>query len=197
MTLRVVLATGNAGNVRELQPLLGDYFALVSQAEFNIESPAETGLTFVENALIKARHAARESGLPALADDSGLCVDALNGAPGIHSARFAGKNATDALNNAKLLAELGGLPREERTARFHCTLVYLVHADDPEPLIAQGSWHGWILDEPQGENGFGYDPLFFAPDQSCASAELDAVTKNQVSHRGKAVAELLRILGRS
>jgi XTP/dITP diphosphohydrolase len=187
---RVVLATRNAGKARELQKMLGNRFELLTLKDMDIPSPSEDGLTFVENALLKARHASRLAGLPAIADDSGLCVDALNGAPGIHSARYAGDNTTDALNNAKLLADLGGLPQEERTARFHCTLVYLRHAEDPEPVICQGIWYGRIVEEPKGENGFGYDPLFFADDTGCVSAELDAETKNKKSHRGKAVALL-------
>ena len=188
--MKIALATRNAGKAAELQALLGDQYELVTMDQLGIDSPAEDGLTFVENALIKARYTSHQSGLPAIADDSGLCVDAINGEPGIHSARYSGDGATDALNNAKLLAELGGVPMDERTARFHCTLVFIRHASDPEPIICQGIWHGRIVEEPKGENGFGYDPLFFADDVGCVSAELEPRAKNEKSHRGQAVALL-------
>jgi len=165
---------------------------VVPQSEFNIPDADETGLSFVENAILKARHAARLSGLPAIADDSGLEVDALNGAPGIYSARYAGNGATDAENNQKMLAELADVPDEARTARFQCLMVFMRHADDPTPLICQGTWEGRILRQPRGENGFGYDPLFLVPEKNCSSAELPAEVKNAMSHRGKALQALLQ-----
>lgn len=191
-TNSIVLATGNQGKVKELQALLGDTFILKAQTELQVESPIEDGLTFVENALIKARHASKVTGLPAIADDSGLSVDALDGAPGIYSARYAGEDASDADNNAKLLAAIE--PHRNRSAHFHCALVYLQHWQDPTPIICEGVWHGHILTEAKGSNGFGYDPLFFATDQQCASAELTSAIKNAVSHRGKAVAQLISLL---
>ncbi|WP_062264502.1 XTP/dITP diphosphatase [Endozoicomonas arenosclerae] len=195
MKQKVVLASGNQGKLRELQQMLsGLDFEVLPQSEFNVDSVEETGLTFVENALIKARHAAETSGLAAIADDSGIEVDALNGQPGIYSARFAGKDATDQENNQKLLKRLEGLPREQRTARFHSVLVFMRHAEDPTPLICHGSWEGYILETPAGEQGFGYDPLFFVPDQNCAAAELSREQKNRVSHRAKAMAQLLEQL---
>ncbi len=195
MTNNIVLATGNAGKLREIRALLTPLaFTVVPQGELGISDVAETGLTFVENALIKARHAAQHSGLPALADDSGLAVDALRGAPGIYSARYAGPHASDADNNQKLLQELAHTPDEQRTARYHCVLVYLRHAADPTPLICHGQWQGKILHAPQGNGGFGYDPLFFVPDEQCSAAELSAARKNAISHRGQALQELLRQL---
>lgn len=192
---QVVLASNNRGKLNELQQLLGGLsIKLLPQSQFAISSIAETGLSFVENAILKARHAARLSGLPAISDDSGLEVDALNGAPGIYSARFAGAAATDADNNQKLLSALQGIPTELRTARFRCLLVYMRHADDPTPIICQGSWEGYILEEPRGDNGFGYDPLFFVPDEHCASAELPADIKNRLSHRAQAMQILLEQL---
>ena len=188
----IVLASGNQGKIRELGGLLAELdYQVVSQAELDLVSPPETGLTFVENALIKARYAAAESGLPALADDSGLAVDALAGAPGIYSARYAGEGATDADNIAKLLASLEGCDEQSRQAAFHCVLVYLQHAEDPTPIIAHGVWRGRILAEPAGEGGFGYDPVFWAPEYACSAAELSKEQKNKVSHRGKALAQLL------
>ncbi|MEM8661339.1 MAG: RdgB/HAM1 family non-canonical purine NTP pyrophosphatase [Pseudomonadota bacterium] len=190
---KVVLASGNAGKLRELkntlQPLA---LELLSQEQFDVPEVEETGLSFVENALIKARAAARCSGLPAIADDSGLAVDFLNGAPGVRSARYSGKG--DDANNTKLLAALADVPPEQRGARFHCALVYLQDETDPMPLICQASWNGSILTSPRGENGFGYDPLFFVPEHRCSSAELDPKIKNQISHRAKASAALLRAL---
>lgn len=195
MTNNIVLATGNAGKLREIRALLTPLaFTVVPQGELGISDVAETGLTFVENALIKARHAAQHSGLPALADDSGLAVDALRGAPGIYSARYAGPHASDTDNNQKLLQELAHTPDEQRTARYHCVLVYLRHAADPTPLICHGQWQGKILHAPQGNGGFGYDPLFFVPDEQCSAAELSAARKNAISHRGQALQELLRQL---
>lgn len=190
---RVILATSNAGKLREMQDLLRETgWLLESLASSGIGSPPEEALTFVENALTKARHASRESGLPALADDSGLVVEALSGAPGIHSARFAGPGATDLQNNNRLLAALE--KSASRRACFVCTLVYLQRHDHPEPVIATGRWHGEILDRPRGANGFGYDPLFLVPELGMSAAELDPHTKNRISHRGLACRDLLRQL---
>ncbi|MBK1643265.1 non-canonical purine NTP pyrophosphatase, RdgB/HAM1 family [Thiocapsa imhoffii] len=184
----IVLASNNAGKVRELNQLLADTrINVVPQRDFGIPDAAETGLTFVENAIIKARQAARLSGRPAIADDSGLEVDALGGAPGIHSARYAGAQASDADNLKKLLAELEGVDEPLRSARFHCVLVYLAHAHDPTPLICQGTWEGRILRAARGEHGFGYDPIFWVPTHGCSSAELEPAIKNQLSHRGQAL----------
>lgn len=195
MSTKIVLASSNQGKLREIQQLLAPLnFKLLPQSDFISRDAEETGLTFVENTIIKARHATQLSGLPALADDSGLEVDALNGAPGIYSSRYAGANATDADNNQKLLTSLSQVPEQERTARFHCVLVYLRHAADPTPLIAQGTWEGRILDAPRGDNGFGYDPLFFSPDHNAASAELLPEVKNKTSHRAKALQQLLSLL---
>jgi len=189
---RIVLASSNAGKVKEINQLLSNHqIQVVPQSDFNVPDIEETGLTFVENAILKARNAAQHSGLPAIADDSGLEVDALNGAPGIYSARFSGPEATDQTNNDKLLELLKEIPEDERSARFQCLLVYLRHPADPTPLICQGTWEGQILFQPQGENGFGYDPLFFVPDHYCSSAELRPEVKNQLSHRGRALQELL------
>ncbi|KAA6185305.1 RdgB/HAM1 family non-canonical purine NTP pyrophosphatase [Thiohalocapsa marina] len=189
----LVLASNNAGKVREINQMLsGTGIRVRPQGEFGIGEADETGLSFVENAILKARHASQACGLPAIADDSGLEVDALNGAPGIYSARYAGAGAGDAANNDKLLAALRGLPETERSARFQCVLVYLHHAEDPTPLICQGTWEGRILDAPRGQHGFGYDPIFFVPEQGCSSAELDPARKNALSHRGQALAQLVR-----
>jgi len=189
---RIVLASGNPGKAREIAQLLSDHqVEVLNQSAFNVVEVEETGLTFVENAILKARNAAAHSGLPAIADDSGLEVDALNGAPGIHSARYAGPDCSDADNNAKLLDALRDIPEAERSARFQCLLVYLRHAEDPTPVIVQGTWEGRILTAPQGDNGFGYDPLFFVPDLGMSSAELPADTKNRLSHRGQALRGLL------
>jgi XTP/dITP diphosphohydrolase len=189
----VVLASGNAGKLRELAQVLAPLaVALKSQAEFAVPEVAETGLSFVENAIIKARAAAQHSGLPAIADDSGLEVDFLNGAPGIHSARYSGDG--DAANNAKLFQALAGIPEEQRGARFQCVLVYMRHALDPTPLVCQASWEGRILLAPQGDNGFGYDPLFYVPEYQCSSAELPPGVKNRISHRAKASALLFEAL---
>lgn len=185
---KVVLASGNHGKLREFRQRLGSSgFEILAQSVFSVPEAEETGLSFVENAIIKARNAAKHSGLAAIADDSGLEVDALNGQPGIYSARFAGANANDQANNSKLLAELKDIPQQQRTARFQCLLVFMRHALDPTPQIFQGSWEGTILFEPQGENGFGYDPLFFVPEQNCSSAQLAPEIKNIISHRGKAM----------
>lgn len=191
----MVLATGNPGKLREMQSLLAPLgYRVQAQSELGIESPPETGLSFVENALIKARHAAAGSGLPALADDSGLCVDALDGVPGIHSARYAGESADDAANNRKLLNALAGVPEARRGARYHCVIVWLRHARDPVPLICQASWEGRILETPRGSGGFGYDPLFFVPAERRSAAELEPEHKNRLSHRGRAVRLLLEQL---
>ncbi|MSS76015.1 MAG: RdgB/HAM1 family non-canonical purine NTP pyrophosphatase [Methyloglobulus sp.] len=190
---QIVLASNNPGKIREIQALLPDY-AIIPQSEFVQTEADETGLTFVENALLKARHAAQHSHLPVLADDSGLAVDALNGEPGIYSARYAGQGASDKDNNDKLLLELAGVPFEERTARFICVIVMLKHAADPMPLIAQGIWEGKILMHPQGANGFGYDPLFWVSRHDCSSAKLPPEVKNSLSHRGKALRQLALML---
>jgi XTP/dITP diphosphohydrolase len=189
--MRIVLASGNAGKVIELEQLLaGSDVQLVAQTEFGVSDADETGLTFVENALIKARHATRATGLPALADDSGICVDALNGAPGLYAARYAGKHGDNAANNAKLLRELDGVPADRRSAYFIAVLVLLRHADDPAPLIAEGRWHGRILEAPRGEGGFGYDPLFLPDGHDLSAAQLEPARKNRLSHRGQALALL-------
>ena len=191
----VVLASGNAGKLNEFKQLLADCdMEILPQSAFSVPEVDETGRTFVENAILKARCASHYAGLPAIADDSGLEVDHLKGAPGIYSARFSGENANDTRNNLKLLELMQDVPVEQRTARFQCVLVYLRHPDDPTPLICQGSWEGHILFEPQGENGFGYDPLFLVPEHNCASAELPKMVKNQISHRGKAMVALMQAL---
>ncbi len=189
----VVLASGNAGKLREFGGLLVPLgMTLRPQSDFEVPEVEENGLSFVENAIIKARAAAQYSGLPAIADDSGLEVDYLDGEPGIHSARYSGEG--DEGNNRKLLAALGDLPQEQRTARFQCVLVYMRHALDPTPLVCQAAWEGYILREPRGENGFGYDPLFYVPDQQCSSAELAPELKNRISHRARASALLVEAL---
>jgi XTP/dITP diphosphohydrolase len=189
---KVVLASGNQGKLKELNELLAPCnIEAVSQSEFNIEPAIEDGLSFVENAILKARWAAKHSGLPAIADDSGLEVDYLNGQPGIYSARFSGDDANDEKNNALLLEKLARVPTEQRTARFQCVVVYLRHATDPTPLICQGTWEGLISTEFVGDNGFGYDPLFFIPSLMLGSAQLSSEQKNKLSHRGQAMAKLL------
>ena len=189
---KVVLASGNQGKLKELNELLAPRnIEAVSQSEFDIEPAVEDGLSFVENAILKARWAANHSGLPAIADDSGLEVDYLNGQPGIYSARFSGDNATDEKNNALLLEKLAGVPTEQRTARFQCVVVYLRHATDPTPLVCQGTWEGLIGTEFVGDNGFGYDPLFFIPSLMLGAAQLLPEQKNIYSHRGQAMAKLL------
>lgn len=185
---KIVLATGNAGKVREFAAMLaGLGLEIAPQSAFGVPEAQETGLTFVENALLKARNAALYTGLPALADDSGLVADALGGAPGIRSARYAGPGASDRANIDKLLVELRGVPLERRTARFVCVLAWLRHPADPTPLICQGSWEGVILTEPRGANGFGYDPVFFVPGVQRTAAEIDPAGKNRLSHRGRAL----------
>jgi XTP/dITP diphosphohydrolase len=189
--MELVLASGNAGKLVELRDLLGDSrLSLRAQSEFDVGDAAETGATFVENALLKARHAARMTGRAALGDDSGLCVDALDGAPGLCSARYAGVHGDSDRNIARLLHELRDVPDARRTARFYCVLVLLRSADDPQPLIAEGEWRGRILRSPRGDRGFGYDPVFFDPESACSAAELDPVVKNAISHRGRALAAL-------
>ncbi|TCT21864.1 RdgB/HAM1 family non-canonical purine NTP pyrophosphatase [Thermomonas haemolytica] len=188
--MRLVLASGNAGKLAELRELLGAGFTLHAQSEFGLADAEETGASFIENAILKARHAARATGLPALGDDSGLCVDALDGAPGLYSARYAGTHGDSEANIDKLLRELDGVPDAERSARFVCVLALLRHADDPLPLIAQGIWEGRILHARQGRGGFGYDPVFFSPAHGCSAAELPADIKNRDSHRGRALAQL-------
>lgn len=190
----LVLASHNAGKLKELQAMLGDTVRVRSIGEFSAIEPEETGLSFVENAILKARNAARVSGLPALADDSGLAVDYLGGAPGIYSARYAdGKG--DAANNAKLLDALKAVPDSERGAQFVCALVLVRHADDPLPIICEGLWHGRILHAQQGEHGFGYDPLFWVPERNCSSAQMTPSDKNLLSHRARAMALLKQRLG--
>jgi len=189
---KIVLASGNKGKLKEFQLLLGqEGFEVLPQSDFDFPEAIEDGLSFVENAIIKARHACRHTGLPAMADDSGLAVDALRGQPGIYSARFAGEGASDADNNQKLLNSLVGLSTQERRARFHCVLVYMRHSEDPTPIICHGQWEGQILQQLSGDNGFGYDPLFYVPELDCASAELSKEQKNKISHRGKAMKVLL------
>jgi XTP/dITP diphosphohydrolase len=192
---RLVLASSNRGKLAEIREVLADSgINLAAQSELDIDDVDESGATFVENALLKARHAARASGLPALGDDSGICVDALGGAPGLRSARYAGGHGDAAANIAKLLDALDGVDDAERGAYFHCTIVLLRTADDPAPLIAEGRWRGRILHAPRGDNGFGYDPVFYDPVLGKGAAELDAVTKNRVSHRGQALARLRELL---
>lgn len=191
MINKIVLASGNKGKLKEFSQVLGNLkVEVLPQSEFQVSDADETGLSFVENAILKARHAAKATGLPALADDSGLEVDALNGAPGIYSARFSGPEATDEKNNQLLLDKLQGVPAEQRTARFRCVLAFLRHADDPTPLICQGSWEGRILEQLSGHNGFGYDPLFLVPALEKTSAQLAPEEKNKISHRGQAVSLL-------
>ena len=190
---QIVLASGNLGKIKEIQALLSGH-QVVTQSAFNVKEAEETACTFVENALIKARNAALHCNLPTIADDSGLVVDALNGYPGVISARYAGVGATDQDNIKKLLLALEGVPEAQRTARFICVMVFMAHANDPCPIIAQGVWEGTILTKSVGSNGFGYDPVFWVPDHQCASAELSAEDKNAVSHRGQALRSLTQLL---
>jgi len=195
---RIVLASSNPGKVREINELLvGFDMEVVPQSEFGVADAEETGLSFVENALLKARNAAAHTDLPAIADDSGIEVDALNGAPGIYSARYAGARATDQRNLDKLLTALKDVPQNLRSARFQCLMVYLRHANDPTPLICQGTWNGRILFEPRGRNGFGYDPVFYVASHDCSAAALPPEIKNTLSHRGQALRKLLVALGQS
>ncbi|EEL2495188.1 XTP/dITP diphosphatase [Salmonella enterica] len=192
---KVVLATGNAGKVRELASLLSDFgLDVVAQTELGVDSAEETGLTFIENAILKARHAAKMTGLPAIADDSGLAVDALGGAPGIYSARYSGEDATDQQNLEKLLHTLRDVPDDKRQARFHCVLVYLRHADDPTPVVCHSCWPGVITRQAAGNGGFGYDPIFFVPSEGKTAAELTREEKSAISHRGQALKLLLDAL---
>ena len=193
MIEKLVLASGNQGKLREFSQLFSDKgIQVIPQNEFDTIEAEETGLSFVENAILKARNACKFSGLPALADDSGLEVDALKGAPGIYSARYAGPDASDQDNYLKLLEAMQGVPAEQRTARFQCVLVYMRHENDPTPQVFQGSWEGQILTEPSGAEGFGYDPVFLIPNEACSAAELTKERKNTLSHRGQAIQELLR-----
>lgn len=188
MTERIVLATGNPGKVRELQQLLaGSGLEISPQSDYDVPEAVEDGPGFIENALIKARHAARLTGLPAIADDSGIAVDALNGSPGVHSARYAGEGASDEANLRLLLDNMKDIPDDRRGARFICMMVYVSHAGDPTPVICQGVWRGRLLHAPRGDNGFGYDPVFFVPEHQCSSAELSSEVKNRLSHRGQAL----------
>ncbi len=191
---QLVLASHNPGKLKELQAMLGDAVRVRAIGEFSDVEPEETGLSFIENAILKARHAARVSGFPALADDSGLAVDALGGAPGIYSARYADGQG-DAANNAKLLEALQGVPDAERGAQFVCCLALVRHAEDPLPIVCEGLWHGSILHAAQGANGFGYDPLFWVAERECSSAEMASADKNQLSHRARAMALLKQRLG--
>ena len=188
--MKLVLASSNAGKLAELRELLGDGFELHAQSGFGVEDADETGLSFVENAILKARHASRATGLPALGDDSGLCVDALHGAPGLYSARYAGTHGDSEANIDKLLGELDGVDDANRDARFVCVLALVRDANDPQPLIAEGVWEGRILRERRGGNGFGYDPVFLDPENGVSAAELDPAIKNAISHRGRALAVL-------
>jgi XTP/dITP diphosphohydrolase len=192
-TQQIVLASSNIGKIKEIQAILAEHL-IVPQSVFNVTDAEETGSTFVENAIIKARHAAFQCKLPAIADDSGLVVDALSGAPGVISARYAGVGASDRDNVQKLLKELEDVPEERRSARFICVMVFLEDAEDPFPVIAQGVWEGQILYQPIGANGFGYDPVFWVPEQQCASAELSAAVKNSLSHRSKALRSLTDLI---
>ncbi|HHV7064831.1 TPA: RdgB/HAM1 family non-canonical purine NTP pyrophosphatase, partial [Haemophilus influenzae] len=188
MKQKIVLATGNKGKVKEMADVLSDFgFEVIAQTDLGIESPEETGLTFVENALLKARYASEKSGLPAIADDSGLVVSALNGAPGLYSARYAGEEGNDAKNREKLLAELAHIAQDQRQAKFVSCIVFLQHPTDPSPIIAEGECCGVIGFEEKGENGFGYDSLFFSPEQGCTFAELETAEKKKISHRAKAL----------
>ncbi|SFV79196.1 Nucleoside 5-triphosphatase RdgB (dHAPTP, dITP, XTP-specific) [hydrothermal vent metagenome] len=191
---KIILASNNNGKIKEFNAMLDGIYQVISMAEMNVEEVPETGLTFVENALIKARNASEQSGLPALADDSGIVVDALDGEPGIYSARYAGNHGDDEANTQKLLDQMHVIPEGERTARFWCAIVFVEHANDPTPIIIQRGWEGEILREKVGENGFGYDPIFHVPTHGCASAELAPEVKNTISHRGKALTALLEEL---
>ena len=192
---KIVMGSGNAGKLREIAKILGELnLTVVAQAEFGVSEVEEIGSTFVENALIKARHAANATGLPAIADDSGLAVDVLNGRPGVYSARYSGPDASDEQNVDRLLDELSGVPHEQRGAAFHCVACF-VTPDDPDSIIAEGEWRGLILDERRGDGGFGYDPIFYDAELGCSSAQLSAEQKNARSHRGKALRKLAQVLG--
>mgnify|MGYP000187929589 FL=1 len=194
----IVLASGNKGKLVEFQALLSPYdIKLIPQSELGIDSPEETGLSFIENAILKARYASARSGLPALADDSGLSIDALNGAPGIYSARYAGENASDQNNIDLALTNLAGVPAAKRTARFNCALALLRHESDPTPIVCCGQWEGEILAEQVGRGGFGYDPIFWLVDQQCSAAEMSKEDKGAISHRGLAIRTLLEEIKRT
>jgi XTP/dITP diphosphohydrolase len=192
--MRLVLASSNVGKLAELRDLLGAGITLHAQSEFGVTDAEETGLSFIENAILKARHAARATGLPALGDDSGLCVDALGGAPGLYSARYAGRHGDSDANIDRLLRELEGIPDADRSARFVCVLALVRHPEDPLPLIAEGRWEGRILQARRGQHGFGYDPVFFSPAHGCSAAELPPDIKNRDSHRGRALKALRTLL---
>ncbi len=192
MKNKIVFASSNAGKIHELKALLEKFqYDIIPQATLGIHDADETGLTFVENALLKARHACQQSGKPAIADDSGLVVAALDGAPGIYSARYAGAHANAKKNIEKLLQDMQEVDEKNRQAHFHCTLVYLEHAEDPAPIICEGIWYGTILHAPTGSDGFGYDPIFFDENEQCSAAELSLTRKNEISHRGQALRELI------
>ncbi|WP_438462631.1 RdgB/HAM1 family non-canonical purine NTP pyrophosphatase [Marinomonas sp. PE14-40] len=192
MSKTLVLASNNTGKINEFNDMLSNLgFEVKPQGEFNVEEAEENGLSFIENAILKARNACAQTGLPAIADDSGIEVDYLNGAPGIYSARFAGEHGNSEANNALLLEKLEGVPEEERTARFHCVLAYMKHKDDPTPWVFHGVWEGSILTEIQGKHGFGYDPVFYVPNRDCSAAMLTKDEKNRISHRAIALQQLL------
>lgn len=191
MSERIVLASGNTGKIKELQAILAALpFEIIPQSEFNVPDADETGFTFIENALIKARQASEMTGLPAIADDSGICVDALDGQPGIYSARYAGEQATSTDRINKLLTALEGVPEDKRTAHFQCVIVYLRYAKDPDPIVVCGKWFGSITTAARGTNGIAYDPIFFVPEKNCTAAEMDPQEKYQLSHRGQALHQL-------
>jgi len=193
---KIVLASNNQGKVREISQMVAKLdLQIVPQSDFNVIEIEETGLTFVENSILKARHAAMVTGLPAIADDSGLEVDFLKGAPGIYSARYSGEGASDKENLDKMLLALKDVPAEQRTGRFQCLMVFMRHAEDPTPFIAQGTWEGVITEAPMGDNGFGYDPVFYVPEHNCTAAQLESDIKNNMSHRGQALKKLLDFFG--
>lgn len=191
---KIILASGNAGKLKEFQTILGHQYQLIAQSELNVSEVPETGTTFIENAIIKARHASKCTGLPAIGDDSGIEVDALQGRPGLYSARYAGEGASAADRNTKLLNEMQDVPDDKRQARFVCVLAFMRHADDPTPIIAQGFCEGVVAHEPRGEHGFGYDPLLYRLKEQCTVAELTPEAKHQISHRGRAIEALLKSL---
>lgn len=197
MTQRIVLASANEGKIAEIQTILQQHaIEAIPQSAFDVLDVAETGMTFIENAIIKARHAASITKLPAIADDSGLEVDALGGSPGVYSARYAGLPSNDKNNTDKLLRALATIPTEQRSARFHCTMVFMAHANDPSPLIGHGVWDGRITLERFGDKGFGYDPVFYVPEHNCTSAQLDQSFKNSISHRAQALQTLMPQIAR-
>jgi XTP/dITP diphosphohydrolase len=191
---KIILASNNAGKLKEFNELFAnESLVFIPQSEFNVSDAVEDGLSFVENAILKARHACALTHLPAIADDSGLEVDALNGEPGIYSARYGGEHGNDQKNNQLLLEKLKNTPSDSRTARFQCVLAFMRHENDPTPLVCQASWDGFILEKERGTNGFGYDPLFWVPEKDCSSAELSKVEKNKISHRGQALKQFLAL----